>query len=242
MSGADTNTKRANSGTFDSERAKAAAAKRGKGKRAAKGIAGDVRKHRKAIVAGLLELATKGTATAKARALSELARIGWGNPASAAEMGAIEPVASYANPRDGGADPFYGQRGPVVVLPAEDRDDVMAALERLAEDGRREEAEKRARLTAEELAQLERLEAIMDGRVLRTSPAIASTVAPSESPAETPTAPPEPAPDATAALKRAMDEPFAPPPATSVIVPEMKPPESYPGESLADYYWRWANQ
>jgi hypothetical protein len=62
------------------------------GKRKNKGISAEVRRHKKLIVDGLLELATKGTDTARARILSDLTRIGWGAPASAAEMGAVDRV------------------------------------------------------------------------------------------------------------------------------------------------------
>src|SRR5262249_54994995 len=44
---------------------------------------GKLRKHKRTIVAGLLEMATTGGDSARARALVELARIGWGNPATA---------------------------------------------------------------------------------------------------------------------------------------------------------------
>lgn len=67
-----------------------------KGKPRGSALAPEVRRHKKVIVAELLELATKGSATAKVRALGELARLGWGQPASAREMGAVEPVAAVA--------------------------------------------------------------------------------------------------------------------------------------------------
>jgi hypothetical protein len=80
-------------GTFAPGNKAAKGSKSGAGKQTKQtGLAVEVRKHKKVIVKGLLEMATKGGDSARARALVELARIGWGNPASAAEMGAVDPI------------------------------------------------------------------------------------------------------------------------------------------------------
>jgi hypothetical protein len=80
-------------GTFAPGNKAAKGSKSGAGKQTKQtGLAVEVRKHKKVIVKGLLDLAINGSASARARALVELARIGWGNPASAAEMGAVDPI------------------------------------------------------------------------------------------------------------------------------------------------------
>lgn len=94
-------------GTFQAGNQAAKGGGKGKAKQP-RGLASEVRRHKRIIVKGWLDLAKNGTATAKARALTELSRIGWGSPASAAEMGVLDPVERDPM-RHGGANPNSGQ-------------------------------------------------------------------------------------------------------------------------------------
>lgn len=149
-------------GTFtqDSARAagKASAAKR-KGRT---GIHGEVRKHKKLIVDGLVAMAKSGTDTARTRALIELARLGWGSVPTAAEMGTLsradaddvtgdrskEAAMSILNRLAGG-------HGGVVVLPGEDGDGDTNALRRVL--ARMNGDQDLSLLTDAELRELDRL-------------------------------------------------------------------------------------
>lgn len=152
-----------NAGRFTRETSRDAVAKRGKRKKGQPGLAGEVRRHRKTIVAGLLKLATNGGDSARARALSELARIGWGSPASASEMGAVERV-------DGGQvtglQGYQSHYGGVVVLPAseteeqEARESLLAKFKRLTGP-----PDDWSKLSPEQLEQMKALLVIVRGGV-----------------------------------------------------------------------------
>lgn len=185
--GADGKPKPKRKGTFTKETAKTARARSGKGKgKQTKGLAVEVRKHKKLIVDGLLELAKSGSATARERALGRLADIGWGRAPSAEAMGAVERVDGAEFDRSPNGDVLWRRANGVIILPATEPDldfskltlEELETFERLRDKVMGKPNEPRL-TTEEQLAEGRRQSD--EWHKAHPSPAITSEAAPSES-------------------------------------------------------------